>query len=70
MLTTNEMENYLSPSEAARLAGRSPQRIRQLIAAGVLASVRTPLGRLIERAALERYIENRAASRGPSRCRR
>lgn len=48
-------------SEAARRLERSANRVRQLVDSGQLAAVRTPLGRLVDAADLERYLRERAA---------
>jgi hypothetical protein len=42
--------------------GLSPQRVQQLTDGGQLAAVRTPLGRLIDRRAVEQLAERRATS--------
>ena len=44
---------WLSPAEAARELGVTPQRVRQLLAAGRLDYQWTPLGRVIDAAAVE-----------------
>lgn len=52
-------DEYLSPSEVARLVGLSTERIRQLADSGRLASTRSPLGRLISRVGLEDFARGR-----------
>ena len=46
--------NPLSPAQAARVLDVTPSRIRQLMQSGALEYVRTPLGRLVDSAAVER----------------
>lgn len=60
MIDTAE-DRYLTPSQAARLLGLSSQRVRQLLDAGTLRAVRTPLGHLVERASVERLVTERRA---------
>lgn len=58
MVTTSD--RFVLASEAARLLGLSPQRVRQLVAQGRLAARRGPRGmRLIERKAVDALIEQR-----------
>lgn len=45
--------SYVPTSEAARRLGLSAHRIRQMVDAGQLQAVRTPLGRLIPVTAVE-----------------
>ena len=52
---------YLTPSQAGRRVGLSPQRITQLAKAGRLAFVQTPYGRLIDAAAVEALAAERQA---------
>ncbi len=53
-------DRFLLSSEAARLLGLSPQRVRELVDGGQLDALRGPHGmRLIERKALEALIEQR-----------
>jgi Helix-turn-helix domain len=56
----------LTPSDAARELGLSVVRIRQLMSAGQLAYVRTPLGRLVDRNDLQRLQAERQAKRAGS----
>ncbi len=58
----SSMNDTMTASQAARRLGLSPQRIRQLMAAGKLAFVGTPLGRLIYRADVERLAAERTAA--------
>lgn len=58
---TSVLDNLLQISEAARVLGLSAQRLRALADQGHIACVRTPFGRLFERAELERF----RATRGP-----
>jgi hypothetical protein len=46
--------DQLSPAQAARRLDVTPSRIRQMMETGALAYVRTPLGRLVDSAAVER----------------
>ncbi len=57
---------WLSPSAAAREAKLSAQRICQLVDSGDLVGLKTPLGRLVDRRDLERFIRSRRALRHPS----
>jgi len=50
----------LTTSQAARIAGLSAARIRQLLRSGELPATQTPLGALIARADLEALITRRA----------
>lgn len=66
---------YVSPGEAARMMGLSVERIRQMMRAGQLAHVVTPLGRIVERGAVEKMALVRAttgtrggAFRHPKQC--
>ena len=49
----------LRPSEAARVVGLSPQRIRQMADAGQLPCVRSPWGRLVPAEAAIALAEKR-----------
>lgn len=52
---------YVLASEAGRIIGVSPQRIRQLADTGQLPAERGPLGiRLFDRAAVLEFAERRA----------
>lgn len=56
-------EKFLLPSEAARILGISPQRVRELVDAGRLPAERTAGGnRLILHKAVEDLAEERAAN--------
>lgn len=48
------MDEVLTTSEAARCLGLSAERVRQLVRAGQLRAVETPLGRLFPRDEVER----------------
>ena len=50
---------YLAPSEAGRRLGVSAQRVRQLIDAGRLSAVVTPLGRIVPLADVEAEARRR-----------
>lgn len=51
----------LTPSQAARELGVSSERVRQLVKAGKLPAVMTPLGRLIPADAVEKLRQEREA---------
>jgi excisionase family DNA binding protein len=51
--------SWMTPSQAARLLQVSAERVRQLVRAGRLRAVTTPLGRLLPRAAVEAEAERR-----------
>ena len=53
----------LTPTQAARMLGLSPQRIIQLFDAGKLSGRRGPLGREVDRADAERLRDERAERR-------
>ena len=61
MVDATEFGSYRSTLETARALKLSEQRVRQLLDAGALASVRTSLGRLVAPAEIERYAAARAA---------
>jgi hypothetical protein len=46
-------ERWLSPAEAARALGLTPARIRQMMGSGYLPHQWTPIGRLVDAAAVE-----------------
>ena len=54
----------MTPTQAARALCVSDQIIRKWADAGRLAHLRTPLGRLISRADVERLAETRAPTHG------
>jgi hypothetical protein len=56
-------DSWLSPAQAARVIGVTPQRIRQLMRSGELKSSETPLGRILPRDEVERYARERAEKR-------
>lgn len=58
---TSSYDDLLLISEAARILGLSAQRLRTLADEGHVACLRTPFGRLFDRAELERF----RATRGP-----
>jgi hypothetical protein len=49
----------LTPAQVAHRLGVTGDRVRQLFAAGKLECTVTPLGRLVDPAALQRYIDSR-----------
>ena len=59
-------DHWLSPTQAAHRLNISPQRVRQLLDAGQLAHVVTPLGRLVDAADVARLAAERAARRPTS----
>ena len=54
-----EIEDWLSPSQAGALLGTSGQWVTQLARRGELDAVRTPLGWLVNPAAVERLANER-----------
>lgn len=58
-----DLSEYLSIADGAREANLSASYVRQLAIAGELGAIRTPHGRLIRRADLERFIAEREARR-------
>jgi excisionase family DNA binding protein len=58
-----EVQEWLSPSEAARELGVTPLRVRQLLSEGRLSHVRTSLGRLLDPADVERLRAERQQAR-------
>ncbi len=63
MPTTFDPQTGLTPAQAARRLQVTPQWVVQLADAGRLRSCRTPLGRLIDPAAVEAFAAARAARR-------
>jgi len=57
-------QHWLTPATAARLLGVTPCRVRQLIQEGKLVCERTPLGRLIDPASVEKLAREREAEKG------
>jgi len=57
--TTPAVDGWLSPGEAARELGLSVTRIHQLADKGRLVMQRTPLGRLISKASVEKMVQAR-----------
>lgn len=57
------MEQTLSPTEAGRRLGLSAERVRQLVRAGTLPSIPTPLGHLIRREDVDELAEARRQQR-------
>jgi len=57
---TSSFSSWLTASAAARRLSVSSERVRQLVRAGRLTFVSTPLGRLIDPASVDAY----AAARG------
>ena len=57
---------WLTPTQAGRRLNLSAERVRQLTQAGQLACVRTPLGRLLDPADVERLAAERRRSGAPS----
>jgi hypothetical protein len=63
MAIASDPVEWLTPLQAARRAGLSPDRIRDLVDSGRLRGQRTPLGRLIDPADVERLARARGARR-------
>jgi hypothetical protein len=55
--------DQISPAMAAKVLDVTPSRVRQLLATGLLPYVRTPLGRLIDAAGVERLRLEREHAR-------
>jgi excisionase family DNA binding protein len=60
-------QDWLTPSQAGRRLDLSAERVRQLTAEGRLSFIRTPLGRLLDPASVERLAveRRRLRSAGP-----
>ena len=56
-------QDWLTTTRAAHRLGVSAERVRQLLSAGRIAHVRTPLGRLLDPADVERLATERRRSR-------
>jgi excisionase family DNA binding protein len=56
--------SWLTPTQAARVLQISAERVRQLVRAGRLRAVITPLGRLLPRAEVEAEAERRRRQAG------
>jgi len=63
MTSASTTDSRLTPSQAARRLGLSSQSIGDLFDAGRLTGQRTPLGRLIDTASVERLAAERAAAK-------
>lgn len=61
------VSEYVSPSQAGRRLGVSAQRVRQLIDAGRLSAVVTPLGRIVPVADVEAEAKRRQELGGARR---
>lgn len=59
-----QMTGYVTPAEAARRLGLSVEMVRTWLKAGRIEHVRTPLGRLIPAAEVERIAIERARKGG------
>lgn len=59
-----DRNSWLTPTQAARVLQISAERVRQLVRAGRLRAVVTPLGRLLPRAAVEAEAERRRRQAG------
>jgi excisionase family DNA binding protein len=64
MSAHSDLERLLTPAQAARLVGVTPDRLRQLSDTGKLPATRTPLGRLFARADVERLRQQRQTKFG------
>ena len=60
-MTAIATQDFLTPSQAARELGLTPQRVVQLADAGRLDCVRSPLGRLFDRRDVARLVAERRA---------
>jgi excisionase family DNA binding protein len=58
-----DRNSWLTPTQAARVLQISAERVRQLVRAGRLRAVVTPLGRLLPRAEVEAEAERRRRQR-------
>ena len=58
-------ETLLTRGQVAALLGVSPERVRQLAAAGTLPSQRTPLGRLFRLSDVETFAGTRHRQHDP-----
>lgn len=67
MLAKMIPHDWLTPAQAGRKLGVTPNRVRQLIEEGALGCQRTPLGRLIDPKSLEELIAERASAAAFSR---
>jgi hypothetical protein len=54
-----DFDAYVSPSQAGRILGLSPSRVKQLVDDGSIAALSTPLGRLISRESVQALAEQR-----------
>ena len=55
--------DWLTPAVAAQRLGLTTARVKQLEQEGRLTAIRTPLGRLLDPASVERLVSERAARR-------
>jgi predicted site-specific integrase-resolvase len=55
-----ELSDTLRIVDAAKEAGYTPNGLRYWIGNGTIATVRTPLGRLVIRESLQEFLESRA----------
>jgi len=56
-----ELAQTTTIAEGARMAGLTPQTMRYHIRRGQIETVMTPLGRLVMRKSLAKFLERRAA---------
>lgn len=59
-MTLADVEDLITPAQAGRLLGVTSERVRQLADGGRLPVVRSPLGRLFDRADVEALAKSRA----------
>lgn len=59
---TIEMEEWVSPAQAARILGVTTARVRQLALAGRLPFTQTPMGRIFAREEIERLAASRQST--------
>ena len=61
----NELTGLLTPTQAGHRLGLSAQRVRQLAEAGRLPVCMTPLGRLVDAAAVDALVKERRRMHPP-----
>jgi excisionase family DNA binding protein len=61
MVTVLEDNKWMTPTQAARMLGVSPIRVRQLMKDGKLEYTVTPLGRLVDTESVEARRASRVA---------
>ncbi len=56
---TANLTGWFSPAQAGQILGITPQRVRQLVRAGRIACITTPLGRLLDPASVHALLAKR-----------